>query len=216
MTTAMNQGHPNEESALDAVVVEAALSGDRGAMAKLVGRLVPVIRSRVVRVVRKGGHRTPEQIRQLSEDLTQEVFVELLREDGRALRGWKPDRGLCLEGYVGLLATNAATSVMRSGRRSAWREDATDDEALGAAMGAGAPESGRLHARDILARVLPHLRAELSPGGAQVLDLLFLEGRSIEEASEKTGLSSAALYAWRSRITRMATRIAAELERPLA
>lgn len=192
--------------------IQDALAGDREAMARLVERLTPVIASRVMRVVRMGGHRTPDQVRQIADDLTQEIFITLIENDGRALRRWEPTRGLSLEGYVGLLATNTAVSLMRSGRKSAAREDATDEEALSRVVGAAAPESPRLYARDTLARLLPRLCNELSDAGVMLLELLIVEARSIEEVSTLTGHSPAALYAWRSRITRAATRIAAELD----
>lgn len=193
-------------------VVASALAGDRAAMRALVDRIAPVIWSRVTRVAELARRRTPDQVKQVGEDLTQEVFVALFQEEGRALRAWAPERGLSLEGYVGLLAEHHAASVLRSGRRSAWREDATEDEALARAVGTIEPECARIHARDTLVRVVERVRAELSPRGVQVLELLVFEERTIQEVTELMGMNADALYAWRSRIGKLASRIAAQLD----
>jgi RNA polymerase sigma factor (sigma-70 family) len=193
-------------------VLTGALNGDRAAMRKLVDRLVPVIWSRVTRMAQRA-RRTPDQVRQIGEDLMQETFVALFQDDGRALRAWAPERGLSLEAYVGLLAEHQAASILRSGRRSAWREDATEDETLARAVGATDRGEARLDARDTLVRVLERVRAELSPRGVQLLELLIVEERPIEEVAKIMGMSADALYAWRSRIGKLATRVAADLER---
>lgn len=192
-------------------VLAGALAGDRAAMRSLVDRLAPVIWTRVTRMAQRA-RRTPEQIRQVGDDLRQEVFVALFQDNGRALRSWVPERGLSLEAYVGLLAEHQAASILRSGRRSAWREDATDDDVLSRAVGTAAEEE-RLDARDLLVRVLERVRAELSPRGVQLLELLVVEERPIEEVAAVMGMTADALYAWRSRIAKLATRIAADLER---
>ena len=194
--------------------VACALAGDAAALGALVRRLAPVIVARVRRVVEIVPGRTPDQVRQLGEDLLQEVFVSLVQDDWRVLRSWDPTRGLTLEGYVGLVASNLAASTLRNGRRSAWREDPTEDAALVDAVGGAAPESTRLQARDTLTRLVPRLRSELSARGAWIFELLVLEPRPLEEVARLTGLDVAALHAWKSRIGKLATRIAAELDAP--
>lgn len=193
-------------------ILAAALAGDRAALRKLVDRLAPVIWSRVTRVAQRAGRKTPDQIRQLGDDLRQEVFAALFQENGRALSAWAPERGLSLEGYVGLLAEHQAASILRSGRRSAWREDATEDASLSRAVGGSDTDSARLDARDTLAHVLERIRAELSPRGLQVFELLVVEERSVDDVAGVLGMTPDALYAWRSRITKLAARIHAELE----
>jgi len=203
------------EEARDALTIALgrALEGDRVAMRTLVDRLSPIIWSRVTRMAQRARRRTPEQVRQIGEDLTQEVFASLFQEKGRALRAWVPERGLPLDAYVGLLAEHQAASILRSGRRSAWREDATEDEALARAVGASDPGTARLDARDTLVRVVERIRAELSPRGVQIFELLVVEERPVAEVAEVMSMSADALYAWRSRITKLAGRIAEELER---
>lgn len=188
-----------------------ALGGERAAMRALVDRLSPVIWSRVARVAQRG-RRTPDQIRQLAEDLTQEVFAALFQDGGRALRAWVPARGLSLEAYVGLLAEHQAASILRSGRRSAWREDATSEETLVNEVGASDADAVRIVARDTLVRVLERVRAQLTPRGVQMFELLVIEERSVEDVSAIMGMTSDAVYAWRSRIGKLAAAVAAEIE----
>ena len=189
-----------------------ALSGDRAAMGKLVGRLAPVIWTRVTRVAQRARRRTPDQVRQIGEDLTQEVFAALFQDDGRALRAWVPERGLSLEAYVGLLSEHQAASILRSGRRSAWREDATEDEALARAVGSTDAAAARLDARDVLVRVVERIREELSPRGVQIFELLVVEERPVDEVARTMSMTADALYAWKSRIGKLATKIAADLD----
>ena len=193
-------------------LLSAALGGDRPAMRRLVDRLAPVIWSRVTRVAQRAGRRTPAQIQQLGEDLRQEVFAALFQDGGRALRAWVPERGLDLEAYVGLVAEHQAASILRSGRRSAWKEDATEDETLARVAGETEAVMARIDARDTLLRVLERVRAELSPKGVQIFELLVIEERPIEEVAARLDMTADALYAWRSRIGKLANRIAAELE----
>lgn len=188
-----------------------ALGGDRAAIRALVDRLSPVIWSRVTRVAQRG-RRTSDQIRQLGEDLTQEVFAALFQDDGRALRAWVPTRGLSLEAYVGLLAEHQASSILRSGRRSAWREDATAEDTLVSEVGASDRDAARIVARDTLVRVLERVQAQLSPRGLQMFELLVIEERSVEDVSATMGMSSDAVYAWRSRISKLAGAVAADIE----
>jgi DNA-directed RNA polymerase specialized sigma24 family protein len=192
-------------------LLNAALSGERTAMRALVDRLAPVIWSRVTRMAQRG-RRTPDQVRQLGEDLTQDVFAALFQDGGRALRGWVPARGLSLEAYVGLLAEHQAASILRSGRRSAWREDATSDETLVETAGATAAADGPLLARDVLVRVLERVRQELSPRGLQIFELLVVEERSVADVCAIMSMTPDAVYAWRSRIGKLTATIAAELE----
>lgn len=181
-------------------------------MRRLVDRLAPVIWSRVTRVAQRGGRRTQAELNQLAEDLRQEVFASLFQEGGKVLRAWVPERGLSLEAYVGLVAEHQAASILRSGRRSAWKEDATEDETLARVAGESEAVVARLDARDTLVRVLERVRAELSPKGVQIFELLVVEERSIEEVAALLETTPDALYAWRSRIGKLAQRIAAELE----
>src|SRR5262245_1194983 len=108
----------------DRARIEAALAGDEGAVRQLVDELGPVIQARVARaLLRRASGRS---VRQEVEDLTQEVFASLFEDDGRILRAWDETRGLSLKNFVGLVAGRQATSILRSGRTTPWRDDPAD------------------------------------------------------------------------------------------
>jgi RNA polymerase sigma factor (sigma-70 family) len=190
--------------------VRRALAGDEPALTRLVRTLTPVIQSRVARslLLRRTGTAAGRNIRQEVEDIVQEIFLVLFAEEGRVLRSWQPERGLSLLNFVGLVAERQTASILRSGKRSPWKEDPTLVEDMDQA--APTPESGPEEAaasREQLKLLLHRLTVELSPLGRHLFDLLFLRELPLEEVTRETGLSSDAVYAWRSRLRRLARRL---------
>jgi hypothetical protein len=59
--------------------------------------------------------------------------------------------------------------------------------------------------------LLDRLREELSPLGWRLFDLLFIRELSLPEVKAESGLSDDAVYAWRSRLRRLAQRLLAEM-----
>jgi RNA polymerase sigma-70 factor, ECF subfamily len=59
--------------------------------------------------------------------------------------------------------------------------------------------------------LLDRLREKLSPLGQRLFELLFVQEMSPEETMAATGLSADAVYAWRSRLRRLARKLLAEL-----
>lgn len=189
-----------------------ALAGDEPALKGLVDLLTPVIQARVARVVLAGRPATGGRpVRPQVEDLTQEVFLVLFADGGRVLRSWRPELGLSLENFAGLVAQRRAVSWLRGGKRSQWREDPTLDEGA-APEPAGADDVEREAAsREELRLLLGRLREELSPLGWSLFEELLVAERPVEEVERRTGMSRDALYAWRSRLRRLARRLLGEL-----
>jgi hypothetical protein len=65
--------------------------------------------------------------------------------------------------------------------------------------------------REHLALLLDRLREEVSPLGWRLFDLLFVQALSLPEVREASGLSADAVYAWRSRLRRLARKLLADL-----
>jgi RNA polymerase sigma factor (sigma-70 family) len=196
------------DSAAIHLEVGPALAGDEAALTRLVQVLTPVIQSRVARslLLRRAGRAAGRDIRQEVEDLTQEIFLLLFADNGKVLRSWQPERGLSLLNFVGLVAERQTASVLRSGKRSPWKEDPTLPEDLDQV----APESGPEEiaaSREQLKRLLQRLTEELTPLGRHLFDLLFLRELPCEEVTRQTGMSPDAVYAWRSRLRRLARRL---------
>lgn len=192
-----------------------ALSGDRAALCELVDLFSPVIQKRVARVLlaRRQGAASGRDIHQETQDLSQEVFLTLFADDGRVLRNWSPERGLSLPNFVGLVAERRAGCILRSGKHSPWRDDPTLIEELDQADDDRGPEMAAA-SRQTLELLLERMKEALSPLGRQLFELLFLRELTPDEVANRTTLSLAAVYAWQSRLRRLARRLLAELSNP--
>lgn len=197
-------------------LVAQALAGHEPALRALVDGLTPVIQSRVARAVlaaRPGLGGQP--VRPQVEDLTQEVFLVLFADGGRVLRSWRPELGLSLQNFAGLVAQRRAVSWLRGGKRSQWREDPTLDAEAAPDPPAGEDVERAAVSREELRLLLGRLKEELSPLGWSLFEQLLVEERPVEEVERRTGMSRDALYAWRSRLRRLARRLLAEFRRPV-
>jgi RNA polymerase sigma-70 factor (ECF subfamily) len=182
--------------------VQGALAGDEAALAALVRRLTPVVQARAARALLRAGRGAGPRLRQELKDLVQEVFLALFEGQGRILRSWDPERGLSLENFVGLVTERQVLSILRSGKRDPWRLDPTLDSELDSVSPEASPEAAAA-SKQALEQLLDRLRGCLSPLGWRLFELLYLRETSVEEVERETGLSSAAVYAWRSRLRRL-------------
>ena len=185
-----------------------ALAGDARAVDRLVDGLSPVIQDRVARALLRGSKRRPN-LRTVVEDLTQEIFLELFDDNGKVLRDWNPDRGLELEPFVAMVAERRVISRLRRKRRNPWTEEPTELEDLDRRAPEPAADD-RVIQRDGLGRLLQGLFAELEPRGRHIFDLLFVKECSVAEVQAATRLEPSAIYAWRSRLRKLARRLREE------
>lgn len=192
-------------------LLERALSGDAAASRALVAAVLPVVQVRVGRVLARRRAKSARDVRQEVADLAQEVFAALFEADGRVLRAWDPARGLSLAGFCGLIAEREAASILRSGRRSPWTEDATPAEDLERDAGAASDTERSVASREQLERLTERLREQLSPRGLELFQRLVVDEEPVESVCAATGMTADAVYAWRSRIGKLARKIALEL-----
>jgi RNA polymerase sigma-70 factor (ECF subfamily) len=193
-------------------LVGEALAGDELALDRLVARLTPVVQARVARTLlaRRWRGGAGRNLRSDVEDLTQDVFLALFASGGRVLRGWHPERGLSLASFVGLVSERLVVSFLRSGKRNPWREEPTTADELDLRVEALDPEAVAT-SREQLRVLLQRLRENLSPLGRQVFELLFVQDLPLPQAMAASGLSADAVYAWRSRLRRLARELRDEL-----
>jgi len=161
-------------------------------------------------LLRRTGTAAGRNIRQEVEDLAQEVFLVLFTDGGKVLRSWQPERGLSLVNFVGLVAERQTASILRSGKRSPWKEDPTLFEDFNQAARESGPEEITAW-REQLKLLLDRLTEELSPLGWHLFDLLFLRELPLEEVIRQTGMSPDAVYAWRSRLRHLVRRLLDEM-----
>jgi RNA polymerase sigma-70 factor (ECF subfamily) len=188
-----------------------ALAGNPVAVRAIIGALTPVIQARAGRALARRGHRGRDPRQELG-DLVQDVLLHLFRDDGRILRTWKPERGLSLVNFVGLVAEREVGRIVRSGRRSPWALDPMEDTAIEAAAGAVDSAERRTGSRDLFDQVYERLEDELHPRALELFRLLVVEEAPVPEVCAHTGLSADQVYNWRSRLVKRAREILAKLD----
>ena len=184
-------------------LVREALAGDSPAARKLVARLRPAIQAEVAHLLTQSRRSTGHAGRQALEDLVQDVFTALWSNRGVLLTRWEPARGRSFESYVRLIARSRALDVLRSRRRTPRQEEPTTGDALEAASPTqSAAQVGQVEARQALERLQQRMRQQFSARDWQLFTSLFTEHCSVQQVSEEVGMSTAAVYQWRSRFVR--------------
>jgi DNA-directed RNA polymerase specialized sigma24 family protein len=191
-------------------LVQRALRGEVAASRALVLQLTPIVQRRVAVAWASCGAPGGRPVSRSDVlDLTQQVLLLLFEREGRVLRSWDPERGLSLRGFVGLVAEREALTLLRTGRRSAWAETPTSDDVLDQAPAPGVEP--RLSARDELSRIWEALECRLSPRGLALFRALLVDELPIEEVALRFGMSTGALYTFRSRLREQVQRLRGEL-----
>lgn len=197
-----------------AELVERALRREPEALRELVERLRGTVQSEVGRVLeRYAPARRAGSVRQELEDLMQEVFAGLFADDARALRLWRPEGGRSLEVFVRWYARRQAISILRTGKRSPWTEEAMPDEALESAtldLEDGAVERS-IEAQDLLEKILDRLPTVLSPEQLRLFELAFVEEQSVEALCATFDVGRGVIYQRLTRLRRIVRRLANEV-----
>ncbi len=209
-------GGVNIRPPLSKNLVDAALDGDDRALRELVTALTPIMQARVARTLLRRQWRTGLDARTFMEDTVQDTFVALLRDGGRLLRSWDPERGMRLESFVGLVAEQRVLATLRSRRRNPTTEelsiddadlDVREDEELG-------PEARAL-SREALQGLLDEVRARLSAMGHELFMSLIVHEEPIASVCARTRLSTSAVQAWSSRLRRLVRALSERTDTPV-
>jgi RNA polymerase sigma factor (sigma-70 family) len=195
-------------SAGDTALVREALAGDLRSRRALVNRLTPVVRARALRVLRSRAVRRLDEV----DDVVQSVWLVLWKDDGRQLRAWSPDRGISLEAYVGMITERETGNHLQ--RVTALRRGESQTDSFHAAgpsgrddlevAAPGASPEQVVEADDLTRALEAHLSAELSEKGRLVLALVYVDGRSPEEAARLLGVQLQVVYNWQHKIRGLA------------
>lgn len=194
-------------------LLERASQGDAAALRSLVQQIAPVVQARAARIMLRSKSRLGRDVRQDVEDLTQEVLVGLLADNLRVLKNWEPSRGLSLRGFVGLVAERQVVSTLRNGRRSPFRDRpvAVEDLDSGPSSESAGPFAIS-SSREFVRLLLERLQESLTPLGLEMFHRLYVKQESVDEVCLHTGMQEQAVYAWKSRLGKMARRLLDELE----
>lgn len=178
---------------VDRQCIEAALHGDAAAMRRLVALLTPVVQARVARALLRRGQLAARDLRQDVADYTQEVFVALFANGGRALSSWDPHGGRSLQNYVGQRAEWFVASLFRGASM------------LECALPELAPKAPCvLESRDSVRRVIAGIERKWPESGLRLFYLLFVLQAPSKEVGDELGLSSDAVDHWRFRLREFA------------
>src|SRR6476661_1082675 len=161
-----------------AELVEAALRHDDEAARELVRRLYPLV-AKVVRAHRF--RRTSE------EDLNQMIFIKVFQKLSQ-FSGKVP-----LEHWVSRIAVNTCLNQIESEKvRPEWRHaDLSEEEQAVVENLAVSSEELAPDQRFASRQLVEHLLTALKPVERLAIDLLYLQGRSVEEIRKITGWSAA-------------------------
>ena len=195
------------EERLNQETITRVLSGDRRAVRGFVEAVTPVIQARVARVLLGANHGgNPARVREEVADLCQEVFGLLFKNSGRVLGQWESEKGLSVKNYVGLVAHRYAVSALRSKRRNPFTEEPTESEEFDTLAQPGGSGEAAIISRDLLKKVFSQTEESLSEMGRALFRLIFVEEREVGEIVELMNMSEAAVYAWRSRLSKAVRR----------
>src|SRR5438477_4140019 len=163
-----------------AELVQAALRHDDAASREMVRRLYPLV-AKMVRSHRP--RRTSE------EDLCQMIFIKIFQRLGQ-FSGKVP-----LEHWVSRIAVNTCLNQIESERvRPELRQADLSEEERAVVENLAASSDELAPDRQLASRQLvEHLLQFLKPVVRLVIDLLYLQGRSVEEIHQITGLGTAAI-----------------------
>ena len=192
-------------------LIKRALAGDEKLVRQLIDLFTPLIQAKVARaLVRRRALAGNRDVGQEVEDFTQAVFAALFANRGRVLLQWDPERGK-LDTFVRLVAEREVLSILRTRSRSPWTEEPIANESLDLQPGRELDPEVMAQSREFAASLLERLRARISDRGRELFELLLIDGRSVEDVGFLLNMTPDAVYAWRSRLGRLAREIAVEL-----
>ena len=178
-------------------LVQGALAHDDSAARQLVSQLFPLV-AKIVRAHRP--RRTAE------EDLCQMIFIKVF-QNLHSFSGKVP-----LEHWVSRIAVNTCLNQIESERVRPELRQADLSEEQAAVVEKMAAETGELGPDQKLAsrQLVEHLLQALKPAERLVIDLMYLQSRSVEEIQKLTGWSAALV---KVRAFRARNKMKAQLER---
>lgn len=165
--------------------IDAARGGDQRAARALVEYLLPVVRARVVRVMRRAWGRIDHD---RIDDIEQEAWAKVWRS---AIGRWSPDGGKSLRNWVGWAAENAARNAIA---RIAARPigDAIETETLvGDADPFGEADIG---IKTDPERLCPCLHRQCTERDLLIARMLQLDGAPVVDVARALGTSTGQVY----------------------
>lgn len=167
-----------------------AIAGDQRALRVFVQEYGPLLRAMIRQMV-VGAWLERE------EDLLQELLLALFADGARVLRKWDPTKGRSLKSFIWLFGRHRTIDWLRRQRRT-QREQPMEDRALTQKVHDATEDEPE--APYWLDPLLNAFRSEFSKEDQRLVEMLFLEERSVREVATTLEMSEDAVYQRRHRI----------------
>ena len=182
------------------------LDGGEGRVRELVAHLAPFVQAEVAMMMTRYGNIRGRSGRQEVQDLVQDVFVILFRENGKTLRTWREDGGRKFGSFVRLVAKRRVLSLMRTRSKNPWPDDPMDHASLDR-RSSGSDFEASVHFKEEFDALWEKLERWFGEDDHRLFRLFFVEGLSIGEVESVTGKSRQTLYSWRRELRRFAREV---------
>lgn len=159
-------------------LLEKVMEGDESASRAFMEELYPT----VIRIVR-----SHLPIRQSEEDLSQEIFVRIFTRLDR----YQPRSGIPITHWVSRVAMTTCLDALRSERRRPelrWA-DMSEDQAFWLEYLASQEKETTPETETDTRELVELLLSQLTPSDRMILNMLYLQDKSVNEISELTGWS---------------------------
>jgi RNA polymerase sigma factor (sigma-70 family) len=186
-------------------------SKKRGAWEEFVSQYSRLIYYSIHRTCRlKSYPVTPEEL----EDLFNEVFVLILKEDCKKLRQYRGDRGCSVATWLRTITTRHVLDHIRRSGRSYLRVDFEAEAEEGLVSGSLVPSSGGMSPEEILLfkereEVVARAVSELSGEDRRFIELYYLQELSPEEVARALRVTVSTVY---SRVNRLKSKISEQIQ----
>jgi RNA polymerase sigma-70 factor (ECF subfamily) len=190
------------ESEASVRLVTLALRGGPRDVERLIRELLPVIHARAARMLMGAAGGAHRNLREEVEDAAQEVLALLFADDGRVLRAWSPDKGLSLRNFVGLVAQRKVGAILAARKRNPWWEAPMEADAIARALPSDGAIEETLAAKEVLEVAVRKVAETQTERGRHLLQRIVVDGADMEALRAETGMADAALYQWKSRLSK--------------
>ena len=183
-----------------------ARAGDAKAVHDVVQKIEPWCRVRIAKVLLGAPYASRADV----DDILQDTLLVFLKAEGGPADRWERAKG-SFENFAAGKAEHLALDLRRKRRKEGSWFDAEDRESAEPEVDSSRTPERQLASRQLLAESLRVCRAEQSSQGKEMLQMLIVDRLGVREVAEMMCMEPAAVYAWRSRLTRRLKEIAQQM-----
>jgi RNA polymerase sigma factor (sigma-70 family) len=189
-------------------LLTACRTGDPASAGRLFTTYAPTVRAAIARFLAMRARARMD----LVDDLTQEVFVALWRDDGRRLKSFQGRDGCSFAGWLRVVAVRTAIDALRRDRRTLSLDDDTPAMTeLRRTLVSAAPDPESIAHGSETADRLARAVAALGPKDRLLVELHLLRGTPLPVVADTLGVTANAAYVRKSRVLE---RLRRSLEEP--